>query len=97
MIRERGKLPNANPTLAPVADAPTALQVLAFRLVRVFDHGLRMSVVEAGDGCDVLVAAGIMPPPTKEQVLALEVKISRVQVVWGLDAEVTPHDCAQAR
>jgi hypothetical protein len=97
IIRTFGKLPAADPTQPPSLPAPTGVLVLAFQLDRVFAHELRMSKADAAAGCDALVAVGLMPPPTKDQVLALEVKISRAQQLWYYDVVLTAQDCSQAR
>lgn len=96
LIREHGLLPSANPSLPPSTPAPTGLMVLAYRLTRVFDHGLRMSKADAVAGCDVLVASQLMTTDVRDAVLALEVKIGRAQVLWYYDAVVTGNDVARA-
>jgi hypothetical protein len=84
---------NQVPTTAPVF----GLYALCSRLLTALAKGFRASVTEISSGCDVMVSASIMTVQQKTDVLALEVKISRIQTLYDLDVSVSTIDIAKAR
>jgi hypothetical protein len=96
LIRTHLLMPSANGVVPSVA-ATFGLFVIASRLQYILDAGLRAEVAEMASGSDSLIAAGLMTEQNKTAVLALEQKISRIQVAFGVDSSVSAEAVAEAR
>lgn len=97
LIRDHLLLPPGDPMEPATVAAPYVFYELASCLLSSVAKGFRPSVGDMTVGAAALVGAGVMTEGQKADVLALEVKIGRAQVVWGYDADITPLDIELAR
>lgn len=97
LIRDHRLMPCAVDAVPSVA-APFGLYALASRVLSSIAQGFRPAKADVSAGCDALIGAGVMTSQQKSAILALEVKIGRVQQWLGdYDATVTAANVEEAR
>jgi hypothetical protein len=82
---------------APTAPTPFGLYAMASQILTTLRNNYRAAIGQISTGCDALISFGLITAEQKTAILALEVKISQAQTVWGYDARITPDDVSKAR